>query len=398
MTYDCQGQVLSQIKVLDLTRARSGPTAVRQLADWGADVVKIESPGADADVDLGRRHGPDFQNLHRNKKSMTLDLKSDQGKQVFYHMTKEVDVVVENMRPGVKHRLQVDYDTLKAINPRIVYASISGFGQDGPYAERPCLDQIAQGMGGHMMVTGVPGEGPMRSGAAISDMTAGILCANGIALALLERERSGEGQWVQTSLLEAMIFLLDFQAARWLVDREVPPQQGNHHPTIAPMGAFRTQDGFINIAPMPAHWRAFCKTTGLDALIDDPKYATFDARVKHRAELIVEIERATTQQTSNHWIEALNNARVPCGPIYSMDQVFADPQIIHSGIARRVVSPVRGEIEVVGQPMHLSRTPNRHDAGMVSPAPEYGEHTIDMLQRYGYSEEDIAALEKDGVI
>ena len=398
MTDNRQGQVLSHIKVLDLTRARSGPTAVRQLADWGAEVVKIETPVADADADLGQRHGPDFQNLHRNKQSMTLDLKSDEGKEVFYRMAKEADVVVENMRPGVKHRLKVDYETLKAVNPGIVYASISGFGQDGPYAERPCLDQIAQGMGGHMMVTGVPGDGPMRSGAAISDMTAGILCANGIALALLERERSGEGQWVQTSLLEAMIFLLDFQAARWLVDREVPPQQGNHHPTIAPMGAFRTEDGFINIAPMPNHWPAFCRTAGLDALIDDPKYSSFDARAENRADLIVEIEKVTTQKPSDFWIEALNEARVPCGPIYAMDQVFADPQIVHSGIAKKVASPVRGEIEIVGQPLHLTRTPNRHDADAVTPAPEYGEHTIDVLQRYGYSDEDIAALKDSGAV
>ena len=329
---------------------------------------------------------------------MTLDLKSDEGRDVFYRMAKEADVVVENMRPGVKHRLKVDYETLREINPRIVYGSISGFGQDGPYAERPCLDQIAQGMGGHMMVTGEPGTGPMRSGAAISDMTAGILCANGIALALLEREMSGQGQWVQTSLLEAMIFLLDFQAARWLVDREVPPQQGNHHPTIAPMGAFRTQDGFINIAPMPAHWPAFCKTAGLDALLEDPRFATFDARVDNRSALIVEIEKATTQKSSDHWIEALNDARVPCGPIYMMDQVFADPQIVHSGIASKVSSPDRGEFEIVGQPLHMTRTPNRHDAGAVTAAPEYGEHTVDVLQRYGYSDEDIDALRKSGSI
>ncbi|PPR11263.1 MAG: Acetyl-CoA:oxalate CoA-transferase [Alphaproteobacteria bacterium MarineAlpha11_Bin1] len=398
MTDNPKGQVLSDIKVLDLTRARSGPTAVRQLADWGADVVKIETPGADADADLGQRNAPDFQNLHRNKQAMTLDLKSDGGKEIFYRMVKDADVVVENMRPGVKHRLEVDYDTLRSLNPRVVYASISGFGQDGPYSERPCLDQIAQGMGGHMMVTGVPGEGPMRSGAAISDMTAGILCANGIALALLEREKSGEGQWVQTSLLEAMIFLLDFQAARWLIDKEVAPQQGNHHPTIAPMGAFRTQDSFINIAPMPNHWSAFCQTLGMERLIDDPKYATFDARVQHRAELIVEIEKLTIQKPSEFWIQALNKARVPCGPIYTMDEVFADPQIVHSGIASKVTSPIRGDIELVGQPLHLSRTPNRHDVKEVSAAPAYGENTIVLLKRYGYSDDDISILKNEGVI
>jgi len=329
---------------------------------------------------------------------MTLDLKSEEGRAIFYRMAAKADVVVENMRPGVKHRLGVDYETLKAINPRIILGSISGFGQDGPYAERPCLDQIAQGMGGHMMVTGEPGSGPMRSGAALSDMTAGILCANGISLALLERERSGEGQWVQTSLVEAMIFLLDFQAASWTVERRVPPQAGNHHPSIAPMGAFRTSDSFINIAPMPEMWGRFCETTGLDALADDPRFATFDDRYKNRPALIAEIEKVTVTQTSAYWIELLNGARIPCGPIYTLDQVFADPQVIHTGIAKKVSSKALGDFEIVAQPVHLMRTPNRHDIDDVTAAPEYGEHTIDMLQRYGYSDEEIAKFTKDGVV
>ncbi len=398
MTDAQQPQILSHITVLDLTRARSGPTAVRQLADWGATVIKIETPGAPDSADLGRRHGPDFQNLHRNKSSMTLDLKSPEGHAVFMKLVADADVVVENMRPGVKHRLKVDYETLKAANPRIVYGSISGFGQDGPYAERPCLDQIAQGMGGHMMVTGEPGTGPMRSGAAISDMTAGLLCANGIMLALYERERSGEGQWVQTSLLEAMIFLLDFQAARWLVDREVPPQAGNHHPAITPMGAFKTRDGYINIAPMPDMWPRFCKVMGLDALPEDERFATFESRYANRPALIEEIEAVTAMQDSAHWIELLNDARIPCGPIYTLDQAFADPQIVHTGIARKVHSEKMGDFEIVGQPLHLTRTPNRHDSGNVTAAPEYGEQTVDILERYGYSAEDIAALQKGGIV
>ena len=391
-------QILSHIKVLDITRARAGPTAVRQLADWGAQVIKVEPPGADANADLGQRHGPDFQNLHRNKESITLDLKSAEGRSVFFRMAEDADVVVENMRPGVKHRLQVDYETLKDINPAIIYASISGFGQTGPYAERPCLDQIAQGMGGHMMVTGDATTGPMRSGAAISDMMAGVLCANGIVLALLEREKSGAGQWVQTSLLEAMVFLLDFQAARWLVDGEIPPQAGNHHPTIAPMGAFRTRDGFINIAPMPDHWPRFCQTLSLDGLMDDPRFASFEARYENRADLIHEIEKVTINRLSDELVHTLNNARIPCGPIYTLDQVFADPQIKHIGLAKKVNSPARGEIEIIAQPVHLSRTPNRHDEDVVTAAPEYGEHTIDILQRYGYSEDDIAALKQSSSI
>lgn len=398
MTDAANAQVLSHIIVLDLTRARSGPTAVRQLADWGADVVKIETPGAPGSADLGRRGGADFQNLHRNKKSMTLDLKSEEGRAIFYKMAAEADVVVENMRPGVKNRLGVDYETLKKINPRIILGSISGFGQDGPYAERPCLDQIAQGMGGHMMVTGEPGSGPMRSGAALSDMTAGILCANGISLALLERERSGEGQWVQTSLVEAMIFLLDFQAASWTVEKRVPQQAGNHHPSIAPMGAFRTSDSFINIAPMPEMWERFCTTAGLDALVDDPRFATFDDRYANRPALIAEIEKVTVTRTSAYWIDLLNEARVPCGPIYALDEVFDDPQVKHTGIAKKVSSEALGEFEIIAQPIHLMRTPNRHDVDDVTAAPEYGEHTIDILQRYGYSDAEISAYTKDGVI
>ncbi|MEC7490616.1 MAG: CoA transferase [Pseudomonadota bacterium] len=398
MTQPSVTQILSDITVLDLTRARSGPTAVRQLADWGANVIKIETPGAPDSADLGRRHGPDFQNLHRNKQSMTLDLKSDQGREIFYRMTADADVVVENMRPGVKHRLNVDYETLKAINPQLIYASISGFGQDGPYSERPCLDQIAQGIGGHMMVTGEPGTGPMRSGAAISDMMAGILCANGIMLALYDRERSGEGQWVQTSLLEAMIFLLDFQAARWLVDGEIPPQAGNHHPSIAPMGAFRTSDSYINIAPMPEMWDRFCSATGLENLLKDPRFTTFDDRYKNRPALVVEIEKVTVTNTSAHWIGLLNGVRIPCGPIYTLDEAFADPQVIHTRIAKKVHTKKMGDIEIVAQPLHLTRTPNRHDTDRVTAAPEYGEHTIDILQRYGYSDEDISELTGDRVI
>jgi formyl-CoA transferase len=398
MTDTAKAQILSHITVLDLTRARSGPTAVRQLADWGANVIKIETPGAPGSADLGRRDGPDFQNLHRNKKSMTLDLKSDEGRAVFYRMAETADVIVENMRPGVKHRLGVDYESLKAVNPRLVYGSISGFGQSGPYAERPCLDQIAQGMGGHMMVTGEPGTGPMRSGAAISDMTAGILCANGIILALLERERSGEGQWVDTSLLEAMIFLLDFQAASWTFGGKVPPQAGNHHPSITPMGAFRTKDTYINIAPMPEMWERFCSTMGLEALVDDRRFATFDDRFDNRPALIEDIERVTKTETTGHWIELLNDARIPCGPIYTLDEAFADPQIVHTGIAKTVCSDKLGDIQIIGQPLHMTRTPNLHDTKTATAAPDYGEHTTDILLRYGYSDADIAALSKNSVI
>lgn len=387
-------QLLSAYKVLDLTRARSGPTAARQMADWGADVIKIEPTGQTLGGDLGRRHGPDFQNLHRNKRSMTLDLKSAEGLVIFNQLASSADVIIENYRPQVKFRLKIDYESLREINPRIVYASISGFGQDGPYRDRPGLDQIAQGMGGHMWVTGAPGGGPMRSGAAISDMTAGLLAANGILLALMERGVSGEGQWVQTSLLEAQIFLLDFQAARWLVDREVPPQTGNDHPTNVPMGAFETSDGVINIAPLGNMWPRLCRVLGLEALIEDPDYATFEARTKNRAKLNAVIESVTRQRSSEDWIDCLNEGGVPCGPIYTMDQTFNDPQVRHLAIAQGVETPDRGRIELVGQPIHLSRTANK----LTSPAPEYGQHTDAILNDLGYSGESIATLRDQGVI
>lgn len=387
-------QLLSAYKVLDLTRARSGPTAARQMADWGADVIKIEPTGQTLGGDLGRRHGPDFQNLHRNKRSMTLDLKSAEGLVIFNQLASSADVIIENYRPQVKFRLKIDYESLREINPRIVYASISGFGQDGPYRDRPGLDQIAQGMGGHMWVTGAPGGGPMRSGAAISDMTAGLLAANGILLALMERGVSGEGQWVQTSLLEAQIFLLDFQAARWLVDREVPPQTGNDHPTNVPMGAFETSDGVINIAPLGNMWPRLCRVLGLEALIEDPDYATIEARTKNRAKLNAVIESVTRQRSSEDWIDCLNEGGVPCGPIYTMDQTFNDPQVRHLAIAQGVETPDRGRIELVGQPIHLSRTANK----LTSPAPEYGQHTDAILNDLGYSGESIAGLRDQGVI
>ena len=264
MIISSKNGALSSFKVLDLTRARAGPTAARQLADFGADVIKIEVPGDRQYGDMGIRHGPDFQNLHRNKKSLTLNLKSQDGHKIFLKLVHTADVVIENYRPDVKKRLAIDYETLSQLNPGIVYASISGFGQTGPYSNRPGLDQIAQGMGGHMSVTGQPGTGPWRSGAAISDLSAGLLTANGILTALLEREKSGVGQWLYTSLLEAQVFVMDFQAARWLMAGEVPPQEGNNHPTNVPMGTFETKDGFVNIAPMSAMWSKFCRAMGME--------------------------------------------------------------------------------------------------------------------------------------
>ncbi len=388
---------LDNLTVLDLTRVRAGPTCVRQFADWGAKVIKIEMPeeeGSATQTDFSARHEPDFQNLHRNKRSMTLNLKSAEGAAVLRRMVERADIIVENYRPAVKTRLGVDYDTLSQINPRLIYASISGFGQDGPYSDRPGVDQIAQGMSGLMSITGEPGRGPMRVGTALADLSAGIFAAMGILVALHERERSGRGQWVQTSLLQAQIFMLDFQAARYLVAGEVARQAGNNHPTGVPTGVFRTKDGFVNIAPTPAMWRRFCNAIGRGDLIEHPHYATPQARRNHREELNEVIGGITAALTTSEVVAKLNQAGIPCGPIYTIDQTFADPQVRHLGMAQHVDSPALGSIKLVGQPFTLSRTPSR----LASSAPEYGEHTEQILAEFGYSSGEIERLRRGGVV
>ena len=390
-------ETLAGIRVLDLTRVRSGPTCVRQLADWGADVIKIEMPeGLEAGDQLGGpRHGPDFQNLHRNKRSITLNLKAPEGVAIFKRLVEGADVVVENFRPDVKLRLGIDYDSLAAINPRLIYASISGFGQDGPYAERPGFDQIAQGMGGLMSITGLPGQGPVRVGIPIADLCAGIFCAQGILLALIERQRSGRGQWVQTSLLQAQVFMLDFQAARFLVDGEVPKQAGNNHPTSIPTGVYPTADGHINVAVAGGKiWERFCKALGREDWITNPAYAKAADRSKNRDALNAEIADLLKTNTSAHWVAALNDAGVPTGPIYTIGEVFSDPQVKHLGLAAPVHSPVRGTMHLVAQPIVLSRTPSR----LAAPPPEAGEHTEEVLASIGYDAAAVAELRSRRIV
>src|ERR1700692_4508530 len=378
MSFTPASQALARFKVLDLTRVRAGPTAARQLADWGADVIKIELPKGLDESDMGGpRHGPDFQNLHRNKRSMTVNLKEPEGIAIFKKMVETADVVIENYRPDVKFRLGIDYESIRAINKRIVYGSISGFGEDGPYRERPGFDQIAQGMGGLMSITGLPGQGPVRVGIPIADLTAGLFCALGIMVALLEREQSGEGQWIQTSLLQAQIFMLDFQAARWLVKHEIPGQAGNNHPTSIPTGVFKTTDGHINVACAGQKiWERFCQAVDAQWLAQSPDYATAGARLKNRAALTAEIDKILSRRASAEWVEALNEQGVPCGPIYSIDQVFADRQVEHLRIAQSVAKPNGETLNVVGQPMVLSRTPSR----IASAPPEIGEDTDEVLK------------------
>jgi crotonobetainyl-CoA:carnitine CoA-transferase CaiB-like acyl-CoA transferase len=388
-----QSGPLSDLVVLDLTRVRSGPTCVRQLADWGAGVVKVEMREAEA-PDPADRHGPDFQNLHRNKRSIALDLKTKEGLEILKRLAAKSDIVVENFRPDVKRRLGIDYESLKAVNPRLIYASISGFGQDGPYAGRAGVDQIAQGMSGLMSLTGEPGRGPMRVGIAIADVSAGVFAALGILVALHERERSGVGQFVHTSLLEALIFMHDFQAARYVMKGEIPVQAGNEHPTGVPTNAYKTKDGYVNVAPMPQMWKRFCKVLGVDDLADHPDYATPTARRAHRRDLNALLDAATRKFTTADVIERMNEAGIPCGPIYSMDQTFADPQVKHLGIAQQVMSKALGEISIVGQPVTLSRTPSK----LVTGAPEYAEHTDEVLRELGYGDAAITAMREAGAI
>src|SRR5476651_1698829 len=388
---------LSRFTVLDLTRVRAGPTCVRQLADWGANVVKIDALLEDAGSEQlgGPRRGSDFQNLHRNKRAMTLNLKDPKGLEVFRRLAEKADVVVENFRPDVKNKLGIDYESARKINPKIVYGSISGFGQDGPYHKRPGFDQIAQGMGGLMSITGAPGEGPMRVGIPVADLTAGLFCAMGILTALLERDVSGEGQWVQTSLLQAQIFMLDFQASRWLMDDEVPKQAGNDHPTSIPTGVFKTSDGYINIATTGGRiWERCAEAIGAPDLPNRPEYTTAPARSKNRDALNAEINALTEKKSTDTWVRELNAAGVPCGPIYSVDQVFGDAQVRHLSIAQDVPNAENRHIRLVGHPVTLSRTPSK----MAVRPPEFGEQTDEVLAEFGFSTAEIADLRQAKVV
>jgi crotonobetainyl-CoA:carnitine CoA-transferase CaiB-like acyl-CoA transferase len=386
---------LSHLTVLDLTLARAGPTAVRQFADWGANVIRIESPLGGNSITDDSEDDPDFQNLHRNKRAITINLKTPAGHELFMELAANADVIIENMRSDVKHRLGIDYESIRTINPKIVYGSLSGFGQDGPYGTRPGVDQIAQGMGGLMSITGIAGQGPVRVGIPISDLTAGMYLAMGCLTALLEREQSGKGQWVTTSLLEAQIAMLDFQAARWTMNNDVPLQAGNDHPTLIPMGTFPTSDGHMNLAaPNTGRFKALCKAIGSDGLADDPDYATGPLRSTNRVALNATIAEHTTKQSTAHWIQVLNEVSIPCGPINSIDETFADPQVQHLAMAAPLDHPRLGEIKIVRHAVSMNRTPhgiNRH-------APGAGEHTNEVLAEAGLSEDRITSLRASGAI
>ncbi|CAA2109618.1 CaiB/BaiF CoA transferase family protein [Variovorax paradoxus] len=386
---------LSRFRVIDLTQVRAGPTACRQLADWGADVVQVQMPEhMRGDDTLGGQDGSDYQYTHRNKRSITLNLKQDEGIATLRRLIAGADVVVENFRPDVKYRLGIDYESLSADNPGLVYASISGFGQTGPLASRPGFDQIAQGMGGLMSVTGLPGDGPVRVGIPIADLCAGIFAAQGILVALLEREASGRGQWLHTSLLEAMVSMMDFQTSRFLIDGEVGTQAGNFHPTSIPTGVYKARDGYLNIAVFGSKiWERFCNILGAPEWIDDPRYHDKPSRSVNRDALNAEIDARLAAHDRSHWIRQFNEGGVACGLISDMREVFEEPQLAHLGMVKRVVSARLGEQRLVGQPVQLERTPST----IARAAPRRGEHTEEVLRELGLGADELDRMKSNGV-
>jgi crotonobetainyl-CoA:carnitine CoA-transferase CaiB-like acyl-CoA transferase len=387
---------LSRFTVLDLTRVRSGPAAVRQFADWGANVIKIEEPGdVPDDKPGGSSQFADYQNTHRNKRSVTLNLKHPEGKALFLEMVKQADVVIENYRPNVKFKLGIDYESLRKVNPRIILASVSGFGQDGPYVDRPGLDQIAQGLGGIMSVTGEPGRGPMRAGIPVADLTSGLFCAIGTLVALLEREESGEGQWVQSSLLQAQVWMMDFQIMRWLMNKEIPGQTGNNHPTTAATGVYPTSDGFINLAAMGTEmFVRLVKALGRPEIAEDARFKDIKTRGQHRPALNELIAECTKEKPSAYWIDVFNKEGVPCGYIKNVKETMEDPQVVHLGMAKKLQHPKLGEISVVNQAVIMSRS--KRD--VFTAAPDRGEHNHEVYAEFGISADRVDALAKAGAI
>ena len=391
---------LDGIKVVDLSAALTGPFCTQLLADFGAEVLKIEPPGKG---DMLRAFGPPYLKgespyfllTNRNKRGITLDITKEKGREILIRLAKDADVFIENYRPSVKKKLKIDYDTLKEINPRLIYCSISGFGQTGPYAERAGFDPIAQGMSGIASITGWKHTGPVRVGVAIGDSLGGIFAAYGILMAIIERERSGQGQRVETSLLEGLISVLGFQAAKFFATGERPEPLGNDHGMVSPYGTFKTKDSFINIAAgNQGMWERLAEALGLGHLIREERFRTVPDRVTNRSELGKLLEEKLGEKTTKEWGEILNEVGVANGPILHIDEVFQDPQVLHQEMLVEMDHPTIGKIKNIGFPVKLSRTP----AAVRRPPPLLGQHTEDLLKELGYGPQEIETLRKEKII
>ncbi len=391
-------QPLDKIRILDLTRFVAGPFCTQLLADMGAEVIKIESPGRG---DETRYQGATikgeswyFVGLNRNKKSLTLDLKKEEGKEIFRRLTREADVVVENFRPGVMRNLGFDYERLSKINPRIIYCGISGFGKDGPYAQRPAFDFIAQGLSGFMSITGFPDREPVRTGIPISDSIAGLYAAFGILVAWIARQATGRGQEVQTSLVDATVSVLSYLSAEHFALGKIPQRFGNDHPVLSPYGTFQAADGYINIAPSgDPMWERLAHALGLEDLVRDPRFKTNALRLQNRQELHRRVDEITSRKTMAEWIEFLNKEGVPCGPINNLAQALEDPQIRHQKMVMEVEQP-SGKVPILGFPVKMTETP----AAIRRPSPQLGEHTGEILTNLGFSRDQVQEFKKKGAI
>jgi crotonobetainyl-CoA:carnitine CoA-transferase CaiB-like acyl-CoA transferase len=391
---------LSGITVVDLTRVLAGPYCTMLLGDMGAEVVKIERPDGGDDT---RGFGPPYLNgesamflaINRNKKSITLNLKQAEAKAIFTKLVERADVLVENFRPGTMANLGFDYEAVSRLNPRLIYCSISGFGQTGPYANRGGYDTIAQAMSGIMSATGHPDMPPAKAGVPIADIGTGMFAAFGIVCAYIARQHTGVGQLVDTSLLDTSIALSLVESATFLAGGELPSPLGSTHRRNAPHGAFRAKDGYIAIAADSAHfWKRFCQILGLETLLDDPRFKTNADRVAHKQQLQELVENVTATRAGHYWLEQLDAADIPCGPVNSYAEVFQDPHVLARDMLTEVNHPVAGLVKMTGLNVKLTNTPGE----MRLPAPTLGQHTHDVLHMLGYSDAAIDQFKASGAI